>query len=78
MKKNVSFEEAFNTLEELVGRLEDGGLSLDESMETFEEAVKLVKLCNAKIEQAEQKVKMLVNGANGEITDKPFDTADET
>ena len=78
MKKNVSFEEAFNTLEELVDRLEDGGLSLDESMETFEEAVKLVKLCNAKIEQAEQKVKMLVNGANGEITDKPFDNADAT
>ena len=76
MKKNVSFEEAFNTLEELVDRLEDGGLSLDESMETFEEAVKLVKLCNAKIEQAEQKVKMLVANNNGDLEEQDFTIAE--
>lgn len=73
MDKNISFEEAMNSLEEAVRRLESGNLTLDASLEAFEEAVKLVKLCNGKLEAAEQRVKILIEGADGSITDAPFE-----
>lgn len=73
MKKNVTFEEAMLSLDNAVARLESGTLSLDESLATFEEAVKLIKLCNEKINSAEQKVKMLIENADGSVTDASFD-----
>ena len=76
MKKTLSFEEAMLSLEDIVKKLEAGGLSLDESLKAFEEAVKLVKFCNQKIEVAEQKVKMLVEGSDGSVSDVPFDVYD--
>ena len=78
MRNSMSFEEAFSQLEDIVKKLEGGGLSLDESLEAFEKAVKLVKLCNEKIEKAEAKVKILVEGADGSVTDAPFDVTDAT
>ena len=74
MKKNVTFEEAILSLEDEVRRLESGNLSLDGALTSFEEAVKLVKLCNKKIDEAEQKVKMLIEAEDGSVTDAPFDT----
>lgn len=73
MKNNVTFEEAMLSLDNAVARLESGALSLDESLATFEEAVKLIKVCNERINSAEQKVKMLIQNADGSITDVPFD-----
>ena len=73
MKNNVTFEEAMRALDEAVSKLESGSLTLDESLATFEEAVKLVKVCNEKINSAEQKVKMLIQNADGSVTDVPFD-----
>ena len=78
MNKTITFEEAMLSLEDTVKKLECGGLSLDESLKSFEEAVRLVKFCNEKIESAEQKVKMLVENADGSVTDLPFDTSDAT
>lgn len=66
------------SLEDIVRKLESGGLSLDESLSSFEEAVKLVKFCTEKLDQAEKKVKILTEGADGSVTDLPFDTNDET
>ena len=73
MKKNISFEEALTELESLVSGLESGNMSLDESISAFEEAVKLVKLCNSKLEAAESKVKLLVEGPDGGVSDAPFE-----
>ena len=73
MKKNVTFEEAMLELDNAVSKLESGTLSLDESLTTFEEAVKLIKVCNEKINSAEQKVKMLIENADGSVSDAPFD-----
>ena len=73
MKNNVTFEEAMRALDEAVSKLESGSLTLDESLATFEEAVKLIKVCNEKINSAEQKVKMLIQNADGSETDMPFD-----
>ena len=73
MKNNVTFEEGMRALDEAVSKLESGSLTLDESLATFEEAVKLIKVCNEKINSAEQKVKMLIQNADGSVTDAPFD-----
>ena len=73
MKKNITFEEAMTKLETAVARLEGGSLSLEDSLSSFEEAVELIKLCNSKLESAEQRVKMLIEGADGSVTDVPFD-----
>lgn len=72
MKKNIKFEDAICELEEIVKKLESGNISLDESIGAFEEAVRLVKICNEKLESAEQKVRMLTEGEDGSITDVPF------
>ena len=73
MKNNLTFEEAMRLLDDAVSKLESGSLTLDESLATFEEAIKLIKVCNEKINSAEQKVKMLIQNADGTVTDVPFD-----
>jgi exodeoxyribonuclease VII small subunit len=73
MKKDIKFEEAMSSLEDIVKKLEANSLSLDESLSAFEEAVKLVKLCNSKLENAENKVRILTEEADGSVTDKPFE-----
>ena len=73
MKNNLTFEEAMRLLDDAVSKLESGSLTLGESLATFEEAVKLIKVCNEKINSAEQKVKMLIQNADGTVTDVPFD-----
>lgn len=79
-KKNQSFEEAIESLENIVARLESGNLPLDDSIKQFEEAMKLIGYCEQKITFAKQKVKMLTEGPDGTITDVPFATesGDET
>lgn len=67
-KTDVSFEEAMARLEEIVKYLESGNAPLDKSLEVFEEGVSLVKLCNQKLDSAEQKVRFLTAGGE-EITD---------
>ncbi len=65
MSKNindVTFEEAMARLEEIVKYLEGGNAPLDKSLEVFEEGVALVKLCNQKLDSAEQKVRFLTSG----------------
>lgn len=73
MKKNISFEQAITELEEITEKLDGGALSLDESIEAFEKAVKLVKLCNEKLDAAEQRVRILTEAGDGTVTDLPFD-----
>lgn len=59
MKSELTFEEALGQLEKIVNALESGNAPLDDSLALYEEAVKLVKLCNEKLDLAEQKVKIL-------------------
>lgn len=70
-KKEVKFEEALERLENIVASLENGEAPLDESLALFEEGVKLVKLCNNKLESAEEAVKQLIN-IDGEFVEKSF------
>lgn len=59
-KKELNFEEAMEKLEKISTELEDGKLTLDESVEKFEEGMKLSKVCNDILEKAEKKITMLV------------------
>ena len=74
---DFNFEEALKKLEDEGKRLESGNMSLDESIASFEEAVKLVIICNEKLEQAERKVALLTEMSDGTVTDVPFVVDDE-
>lgn len=69
---NITFETAIARLEEIVRALEGGGVPLDESLSLFEEGVSLVKLCNEKLDRAEQKVKILTVGPDGTTSEETF------
>ncbi len=71
-KKDMSFEEALARLEVIVRMLESGGAALDESLSVFEEGISLVKMCNEKLEAAEQKIKILTKGEDGELEETDF------
>ena len=70
--EKINFEEAMGELELSVKRLEAGNMSLDDSLLEFEKAIKLVKTCNERLENAEQKVRMLTESLDGTVTDVPF------
>lgn len=59
-KTTPSFEEALSELEQLVTRLERGDISLEESLEAFERGVNLTRLCQKSLQEAEQKVQVLI------------------
>jgi exodeoxyribonuclease VII small subunit len=59
MSKKLSFEEQLHQLEEIVGQLETGSLSLDQSMTAFESGIKLAKKCQKILDDAEQKIQYL-------------------
>ena len=61
-KKNngINFEKTFLELEELVNQMEKGDLSLEESLKCFERGMNLTKDCQQALQQAEQKVKILL------------------
>lgn len=69
---DLKFEEALEALEEMVGRLEAGEMSLEESVASFETGMRLVKACSARLDEAERRVEILVGG---EV--KPFEAAGE-
>jgi len=67
--ETMTFEAAMARLEEIVRTLESGNAPLDVSLGLFEEGVALVKLCNAKLDTAEQKVKILTNAGDGTLVE---------
>lgn len=73
-KNDFNFEEKLRELEQLVTRMEDGNLDLEESLEAFENGVKLVRDCQRALEAAEQKVKVLTS-PEGDTEDLKLDPA---
>ncbi|WP_196139244.1 exodeoxyribonuclease VII small subunit [Aliikangiella sp. G2MR2-5] len=57
--KKVTFEEQLSQLEAIVDSLEQGELSLEESLTRFEQGVKLTRECQKALDQAQQKVQIL-------------------
>ena len=58
---NFDFEQALENLEELVSAMEEGELTLEESLKAFEKGIKLTRECQSALKQAEQKVQVLIN-----------------
>lgn len=59
MAEKLTYEKAIIRLEEIVEKLDDGSLSLDESIKLFEESTKLAMFCNDCLEKAKLKVSEL-------------------
>lgn len=70
------FEGNITRLKEVVKQLEEGDLSLEESLEFFEEGIKLYRLCNEVLNNAEQRISLLIEEDNS-IIEKPFDVTKE-
>ncbi len=78
MAEEISFEEALIKLEEAVAQLEQGdALTLDESLEVFEEGIRLTRLCREKLDAAELRVQQLVEVDEDVFNMAPFEVEDD-
>ena len=68
MEENLSFEESLEKLEEIVNKLENGDVPLDDAIEEFKNAMDLVKICNDKLNSAEEAIAKIVQD-NGEVSE---------
>ena len=75
-RKKEGFEEHLAELESIVEELESGDLSLDASLERYEEGVKRLKQCYDLLRSAEAKVKLLVEQSDGTLGEEPMADAD--
>ena len=71
-KAGVPFEEALQKLESLVEAMESGDLPLETLLARYEEGVKLTKICQDKLAEAELKIQQLEKTAAGELKLKPM------
>ena len=71
------FEAALSELEQIVLRLEQGELSLEESLRQFERGVELTRGCQKALRQAEQKIRILAKKQDGEIVEQDFSAPEE-
>ena len=72
-----TFEEALSQLEAVVARLEGGDLALEDSLHTFEDGVRLARLCAARLQDAERRVRLLTKAPDGTESEIPFALQDE-
>ena len=72
----ADFETSMQALEDLVGKMEAGEMTLEESLAAYERGVGLYRRCQSALEQAELRVRLLSDPANAGDT-KPFDTNDD-
>jgi len=70
-KKTPDFEASLAELEQLVNRMEQGDMPLADALQAFEQGIALTRECQAILDQAEQKVRMLIE-KDGEQQTVPF------
>jgi exodeoxyribonuclease VII small subunit len=71
------FEQALARLEEIVNKLEQGELALEEALQLFEEGMNISRFCGERLDEAQRKVEMLVKSSQKELEAKPFVVRDE-
>ena len=71
--KPNEFEKAFQDLEKIVQRLESEELPLDESLQLFEEGIRLSRFCNQKLEEVEKKIELILADAKGQPVTERFE-----
>lgn len=72
MQKEMNFEEKIKKLEQIATQLENGDISLDESVSKFEEGMKLSKECSKMLDDAEKRISILIKNEDG-VTEEKFD-----
>ena len=70
-EKKLQFEEALQRLEEVVKKLEGGNVPLDAALSCYEEGMELIRLCNEKLDAAQQRVEVVHKTQVGFVTE-PF------
>jgi exodeoxyribonuclease VII small subunit len=73
MAKDDTFEGVLKALESVVERLESGDLSLEESLQCFEQGVRNAAQCRKLLQDVETRVELLLKDQSGELTVEPFD-----
>ncbi len=73
-EKESTFEQALKQLEGAVDRLEQGDLPLAEALKLFEEGLKASNVCRARLEEAKQRVEVLVSESGGSLQLTDLDT----
>jgi len=68
----TTFESSLKKLEETVYKLEEGSIPLDEALNTFESGVRWSRECNKFLENAEQRIEIILKNENGEFEQKEF------
>ena len=69
------FEDALNKLEKIVSQLEEGDISLEESLKLFEEGIRLSRICNQKLDEVEKRVEILIKDKEGVLKPQRFDAS---
>jgi exodeoxyribonuclease VII small subunit len=69
----MSFEQALQRLEKIVGDMESAELPLEDVLKKYEEGTRLVRFCSQKLDEAEKKIELLTKRADGKVALKPFD-----
>lgn len=72
MAENANFESSLLMLEEIVKKLEGGNASLDDSLKYYEDAIRIIGVCNDYLCNAESKVKILNESIDGIVTERDF------
>lgn len=70
--KAPKIEQALTDLEKLVEKMEKGNLALEESLDYFEEGINLTKVCQKQLQEAEQRVQILLK-KNGDLQLEDFE-----
>lgn len=70
------FEKSFQQLEKIVQRLESEELPLDESLQLFEEGIRLSRFCHQRLEEVEKKIELILADAKGQPVAEPFEDED--
>ena len=68
----ASFEASLHRLEQIVKKLEAGELALDDALKLFEEGINLSQQCQKQLEEAENKVEILLKKADGKLVARKF------
>ena len=76
-KNNMEFEDAMKRIDEIVAKLEDSSLKLDESLLLYEQGISLVSFCRNKLDEAQRRITCLSPDENGEMSEKVFVTEEE-
>jgi exodeoxyribonuclease VII small subunit len=74
---DLRFEDCLIRLEQIVGQLEAGTLSLEDSLKVFEEGIGLARHCAKYLADAERRIEVLAKDDTGALSQKPFAFADE-